>query len=250
MLISYKKKQLKSIKNNIQKQVSLSGNEIHVWQIDIESQIQNLKSFWPYLSNIEQSRANNFRFEIHKNKYIIRTGILRILLSNYMTCQPNEIEFKIGESGKPKLTNSNLAFNLSHSKNKAIIAFAINLQLGVDIEYIDEKIEAKQIATHFFSTKEIEQLYALNDVNVVDGFFNIWTKKEAFIKAIGTGLTYPLDSFDVNLDVIEKNALTHVGTSFAKAKKWNLFSIKTFKNYKAALAYKGKAKEVQYFNYS
>jgi 4'-phosphopantetheinyl transferase len=241
---------LKSIKNNIQKQVSLSGNEIHVWQIDLETQIHNSKAYWSYLSNFERSRANNFRFEIHKNKYIIRTGILRILLSNYLMCQPNEIKFEIGDFGKPKLTNSDLAFNLSHSKNKAIIAIALDLQLGIDIEYIDEKKEAKQIAKNFFSNEEINQLYTLEDVKLADGFFNIWTKKEAFIKAIGTGLTYPLDSFDVNLDVIEKNALTHVGTSFAKAKKWNLFSIKTFKNYKAALAYKGKAKEIHYFNYS
>jgi 4'-phosphopantetheinyl transferase len=238
------------IKNHSLKCLKLSGNEIHVWQIDLETQIHNSKAYWSYLSNFEKSRANKFRFEIHKNNYIIRTGILRILLSNYIMCQPNEIEFKIGEFGKPKLTNSELAFNLSHSKSKAIIAFAINPQLGIDIEYIDEKIEAKQIAKNYFSAEDRTQLYALSDEKLANGFFNIWTKKEAFIKAIGTGLTYPLDAFDASLDVFEKKALARLGTSFTEAKKWNLFSIQTFNDFKSALAYKGKAKEVQYFNYS
>ena len=229
------------IKNHSLKCLKLSENEIHVWQIDIESQLQYLETYWSHLSNLEQSRASKFRFEIHKNKYIIRTGILRILLSNYRMCQPNEIEFKIGEFGKPKLTNSDLAFNLSHSKNKAIIAIAINLQLGIDIEYIDEKIKAKEIAGNFFSNEEIKQLCALEDVKLADGFFNIWTKKEAFIKAIGTGLTYPLDAFDVSLDNSEQKALTRLDNSFTEAQKWNLFSIKTFNNFKGALAYIGNA---------
>jgi 4'-phosphopantetheinyl transferase len=241
---------LKSIKNHNLKQLIISENEIHIWQIDIETQLQYLHTYWSYLSNIEQSRASKFRFEIHKNKYIVRTAVLRILLSNYMRCQPKEIEFKIGEFGKPKLNNSNLGFNLSHSKNKAIIAISKHLQLGVDIEYIDEKIEAKQIANHYFSVEDRKQLYALNDEKLADGFFNIWTKKEAFIKAIGTGLTYPLDSFDVNLDILEKNALTRLENSFAEAKEWNLFSIETFNDFKSALAYNGKTKEIQYFNYN
>jgi 4'-phosphopantetheinyl transferase len=167
-----------------------------------------------------------------------------------MRCQPNEIEFKLGEFGKPKLTNSNLDFNLSHSKNKAIIAISKHLQLGIDIEYIDENIKAKEIAKNFFSNEEIKQLYALKDENLADGFFAIWSKKEAFIKAIGTGLTFPLESFDVSLAISEKKALTRLNNSFAEAKEWNLFSIETFKNFKAAIAYKGKAKEIHYFNYT
>jgi 4'-phosphopantetheinyl transferase len=229
--------------------IKLLENDIHVWQIDLETQLQYLETYWSHLSNLEQSRASKFRFEIHKNNYIIRTGILRILLSNYMRCQPDEMEFEIEEFGKPKLTNSDLEFNLSHSKNKAIIAIAIDVQLGIDIEYIDEKIKAKEIAGNFFSNEEIKQLCALEDVKLADGFFNIWTKKEAFIKAIGTGLTYPLDAFDVSLDNSEQKALTRLDNSFTEAQKWNLFSIKTFNNFKGALAYIGNAKEIQYFNY-
>lgn len=240
---------MKSIKNHIPTKLKLSENEIHIWLVDLETQLQNLKAYWSYLSKIEQSRAIKFRFESHKNNYIIRTGILRILLSNHLMCQPNEIEFEVGEFGKPKLNNSTLTFNLSHSKSKALIALTQNIEIGIDLEYIDASIDAKTIAIHFFSNDEMKQLYTLNNENLADEFFNIWSKKEAFIKAIGTGLTYPLDAFDVSLDTLEKKALTRIKNSTKEAQKWNLFSIKTFNNYAGAIAYKGKAKQIHYYNF-
>jgi 4'-phosphopantetheinyl transferase len=239
---------LKSINNHILKDVKLSKNEIHVWQIDIETQLQNLKTYCSYLSNTEEDRASKFRFESHKNNYIIRTGILRLLLANYMTCQPNEIEFKLGKFGKPELENSKQKFNLSHSKNKSLIAISQNKEIGIDIEFIDASIEAKTIATHFFSKDEIKQLYTLNDEKLAQGFFNIWTKKEAFIKAVGTGLTYPLDAFDVSLNTLKKKALIRIKSSTKEAQKWNLFSIKTFNDYAGAIAYKGTEKQIHYYN--
>ncbi len=222
---------------NMRSDFQLNSKQVDLWLIDLNVPIEER---WPLLLDaIEQKRAGQFKFVRDKNHFMVSHAILRILLSNYLLCAPDKITFEYNEHGKPFLNNP-LQFNLSHSKDYAVVAITLNDPIGVDIEYQQPVDRMDAIVHRFFSAKEIQAYNALSDDQKVSGFYNAWTRKEAFVKAIGKGIFYALDHFDVTLDQPAKI----LSIKDQEASAWQLQAFDTAPHYAAAVAWKGGKKRL------
>ncbi|MCP5095774.1 MAG: 4'-phosphopantetheinyl transferase superfamily protein [Chloroflexi bacterium] len=201
---------------------------VHAWAISLDRTAEMRDNLWPLLAADEQKRALRFYFDQHRFHFIVARGLLRTILANYLHTAPQTIQFIYGEHGKPELTPSfkengnQLEFNLSHSKGMALIGVSWNRPLGIDIESVRPLDDGKDIARRFFSKWEYEQFTAVPLSQQPKAFFNCWTRKEAYIKAIGDGLFCPLDSFDVTLTPGTAAKLLRVHGSTKKAALWQL----------------------------
>jgi 4'-phosphopantetheinyl transferase len=155
------------------------------------------------LSEDERKRASRFVFDRDKRRFVVARAGLRKLLAHQLRLDPSSVELKYSSTGKPALGDqsaiADLRFNVSHSEDVAVFAFALGRDIGIDVEFVRAIPDADGIAARFFSLRENEAYFALDARDRPQGFFNCWTRKEAFIKAIGDGLSHPLDRFDVSL---------------------------------------------------
>jgi 4'-phosphopantetheinyl transferase len=182
---------------------TLGNNEVHVWLAHISTANANLASLRATLSADELSRAAKFHFAEHRERWQTTRGVLRQLLARYLKEPATEIAFDHGAQGKPKLkhpANSNLHFNTSHSGEYAVFAFTHAGEVGVDIECIRNEIPRRDdIVRRYFAPGEQRQWFSLPEPERARAFFKLWTRKEAFVKARGTGLFSGLDKFEVSL---------------------------------------------------
>jgi len=152
------------------------------------------------LSESERQRASRFTFERDRRRFIAARATLRRLLAARLGVHPEDVELVYGRHGKPALggrfANSELRFNVSHCDDLAVYAFVRCREVGVDVEAVRWFADADDVAARFFSKSENKAYAALDSLDKPSGFFNCWTRKEAFIKAIGDGLNHPLQSFD------------------------------------------------------
>jgi len=220
----------------------LAKDEIHIWCAALDKLVYRFKKYFQTLSLEERIRAKRFYFERDRKRFIIRRGILRTILGFYLNVDPSRIEFRYGENGKPALADTyskgTIRFNLSHSNGFVIFAFDRDNEIGVDIEEIRDIYEMDHISQRFFSETEDAVFRTLPENKKKKAFFNCWTRKEAFIKAIGDGLSLPLDKFDVSLAPGEPSRLLRIE---GYSKELSLRSIESFipaPNYVAALAIK------------
>ncbi len=212
-------------------------NEISVFAFDLPSGKKCLREFESFLSNEEIERANRFHFSKDKNNFIVSHGILRLILSWYLNVKPTDIIFIFNKYGKPYLYNSkNIKFNISHSKNKLLMGFSNGIHVGIDIEFMNVVFAKGDIAKNYFSPDEVKKLKTLSAKNIVEGFYNCWTRKEAFIKGVGMGLSIPLDSFDVELLPGRQPTIIDVRFDESEKGKWELFNLDIYENYRSALA--------------
>lgn len=221
----------------------------HVWKVDLNNKVLENQCF-KLLSEDERGRASKFRFEKDRSHFIIARGVLRQILGQYLSENPATLTFEYGKNGKPFLPKNTLQFNLSHAGGIALIALTKNHNIGIDIEVINKKVEVEKIAKHFFAQGEIDRLMSLSEAQRHEAFFNCWTRKEAFIKATGDGLSFPLDQFEVTLKPDEKAQLLATHFDGKEREKWSLFDIDADEGYKAALAVRGMIKEIKYFLFS
>ena len=184
------------------KNLILPDNVVHVWKATLNPPAWQIPALRNTLSPDELSRAERFRFEKHRLHYIVGRGILRTILGNYLHTAPNQLDFDYTQYGKPFLGNNfqehGLKFNLAHSGTMALYGFVNGRELGIDIEQMRPNVDHAEIARRFFSSGEIATLNTLPPTDQRQGFFDCWTRKEAYIKAHGQGLSLPLDSFDVS----------------------------------------------------
>lgn len=182
----------------------LPEGEVHIWRATFASTTTRIQYLLSTFSNDERQRAGRFRHEQDRRRFITGRGLLREILGRYLKVVPEQIQFQYGAQGKPYLqTSANIAntaiqFNLAHSHNLILYAFAKGMNIGIDLEYIDPTINLEQLTRHFFSEKEIQILQALAQKQKREMFFKFWTQKEAYLKAIGQGLAYPLKALDVS----------------------------------------------------
>ena len=206
----------------------LASDEVHAWAIALDRPASFRNNLWRVLAPDEQERAQRFYFDHHRFHYIVAHGLLRTILANYLQEAPQSINFAYGEHGKPELApafkqNGNqLEFNLSHSNGMALLGVSWNRPVGIDIEAIRLLDDGKEIARRFFSKWEYEQFTAVSPSQQLQAFFNCWTRKEAYIKAIGDGLSCPLDSFDVTLTPGKPAKLLRVHGNSSQAAQWQL----------------------------
>ena len=223
----------------------LKNNQIHVWLIHINSMQKYLNNYELILSNEEISRAKRYYFEKDQFSFIIRRGVLKFLLSYYLNIS-TEFDFEFNEYKKPYLkTKRPFEFNVSHSKEYALIAVTFGKPVGIDIEYINEDIDRLQIAQRFFSKQESDRLLALPEELQLGAFYNCWTRKEAYIKALGRGLYKSLDKFQVSIETGKPAQLLKDDEN--SISDWSLTDISLNKQYKGALATENKNFQTHYY---
>ena len=222
--------------------LALAPKEIHVWRANLDCSAEILDEFRSYLSPDELEKAASFYFEAHRNHYAASRGILRKLLSGYLGKSPAEFAFSYSNFGKPSLANT-LRFNLSHSHGLALYAFCPQHELGIDLEKIRPELAGPEIAERFFSTPEAEAVKASGS----EAFFRCWTRKEAFVKAHGTGLSLPLNKFTV--DIGDNARLLSVEFDPSEMGRWSLYSINPGADYEGALAVEGSNHALRFWNY-
>jgi len=229
----------------------VSEEEVHVWRADLEVDENLQNSFLKLLSPDEKIRAGKFRFAKDRRNFIVARGILRSLIGKYLEINPAEIPFRYSEFGKPGIANHNLLeFNISHSQNIALFAFTKKFNIGVDVEFVNPNIEVKDIATKFFSANEIMNLLALSEQEQILAFFNCWTRKEAFIKAVGEGLSFPLDKFEVSLEPDKPAKLLATDWEPKAVSKWSVYSMSPGANFVGSLVIEGLVENVKFWNWN
>jgi 4'-phosphopantetheinyl transferase len=187
------------------------------------------------LSRDEQERMARFRFETDRDNFLFYRSMLRVLLASYLGTPPAELCFAYSAHGKPGLAASSghLEFNLSHSHGIVLFAFSQGRRVGVDVEYVRRDLNVREIAGRFFSTTENCALTQCDDM--YDAFFHCWTRKEAFVKARGGGLSCPLDSFDVSVAPEDEAVSLTTRPDAAESRSWQLWSLSSFPGYAAAV---------------
>ena len=220
--------------------LTLTSRDVHVWRASLTVSETRLADFDAILAEDERARAARFRNPLHGAHYTVGRGVLRMLLGRYLRRQPPDIHFAYSEYGKPFIQGgAALRFNLSHSQELALYAFTLQREIGIDIEYLRAVSSRDQIAEQFFSPNEIKVLRGLPAAQQDTGFFNCWTRKEAYIKAHGEGLSLPLHQFDVTLAPGDPAVLLETRVALDRADRWTLQALLPGGNYVAALAVEG-----------
>jgi 4'-phosphopantetheinyl transferase len=229
--------------------LNLQPHQVDVWRIWLDLPPASVKHLKSTLSADESQRAARFRFATDRDRYIVAHGSLRNILSEYLGPEPNQLQFSANEHGKPALEDHILDFNLSHSGDYALVAVTGGSKVGVDVELIRSDMEYEKIAERFFSPNEVIELRALPSEQKVRGFFNCWTRKEAYIKAHGLGLSLPLGSFDVSLTPNEPALLRATRPNPEEAARWTLVSLDVSSGYAGALAAEGKGLSFRFWDW-
>jgi 4'-phosphopantetheinyl transferase len=230
--------------------VSMVEGEVHVWRAGLARPAREVAGHLAVLSPEERRRAESFYFERDRTHFIVARGVLRRILGLYQNCRPEEVGFEYGPQGKPSLRPGTqgapaLRFNVSHSRELAVYACAIDRDLGIDVEYMREDFASEEIARRFFSAREVTALRSLPHTERTHAFFNCWTRKEAYIKATGKGLSQPLDSFAVSLAPGTPPALYWVEGDTSEAGRWSFRDLKADEGYAAVVAAEGTGWELK-----
>lgn len=225
--------------------LELPAGEIHVWKVDLNPAPQRVEQLGRLLAADEWERANRFRFDRHRRQYVVGRGALRTLLGAYVGLPPQGVRFSYGPRGKPFLAPvqegqagqaDGLQFNLSNSDEMALVGFVRGPEIGVDLEFMKPMTDLEQIAERFFSVPERDVLRNLPAAQKPEGFFNCWTRKEAYLKAVGEGLAVPLDSFDVTLAPGEPARMLAVEGDAERATRWFYHHLRPARDYIGAVA--------------
>lgn len=225
--------------------LALPADEVHVWRIRLDAAPDCIKHYYDFLSSDEKGRAARYHFQKDREQYIVARGVLRTILSRYLDMAPDEIRFSYSSNGKPALKNSQGAdlinFNMSHSHTLALVGVTRDRKIGIDVERIQNDFSCQEIAGRMFSPQESKTLAELPDDMRHEAFFNCWTRKEAYIKARGLGLSYPLHQFEVSLIPGEPARLIRsTEDSLFDTTPWALQELEPGPGYVGALAVEGK----------
>ena len=231
---------------------TLSDEQVHVWRACLRSSAESIARYRGILSSDENERADRYQFETDRNHSVIRRGILRSLLGDYLGVAPSLLQFSYGSYGKPALVTSTgasppLSFNLSHSAETALYAFAAGRAVGIDVERVRPSVDIESIAERFFSPAEAGVFRSLAVSCRLEAFFNWWTRKEAFSKAIDLGLSLELSRFDVSLRPGEPARLLRTEYGEAETRQWSLHSIDLGPELAATLAVRSVQPEISYY---
>lgn len=229
--------------------LDLQPHQVDVWRIALDLPTASVKRLESHLSADESQRAARFHFPADREHYITAHGCLRDVLARYLNCAPGQMDFSVNDHGKPALDGHKLEFNLSHSGDFALIAVTRERKVGVDVERIRSGLELESIANRYFSLGEVTELMALPLDQREPAFFNCWTRKEAYIKAQGLGLSLPLDSFDVSLAPHEPVILRAVCPDAQVASHWTLVSLDVDSIYAAALAVEDRDLQIRFWDW-
>lgn len=217
----------------------LGADEAHVWRASLDQAADTITNLAHLLSQDEYQKAMRYYRPVDRDRFIVGRGVLRKLISAYLALPPDQLRFTYNEYGKPSVSddqnNRALNFNLSHSAELILYAVTRGRDVGIDIEHIREDFATLEIAEHCFSKDEVAALKSLSADQRTMGFFNCWSRKEAFIKAKGMGVSYPLDRFTVSLAPGEPPALLKVDDDKREVARWKMYELNPGAGYAAAM---------------
>ncbi len=219
---------------------------VAVWRVPMETHVPLAAEEWSTLSADERSRAERFKFDEPRIRLVRCRRALRFIMARWLNSDPAAIAFDYGEYGKPRLSTSSpaLTFNVSHSHDWAVIAVTASGDLGADVERCDPRTSWPGLARRFYSQREVDTLFALAPELQLAAFYQIWTGKEAFIKAIGRGLSFSLNSFSVQGDPNQPRALLAVDEPEFASTAWQMADIAPAAEYAATVMWNGPARTV------
>ncbi|MEQ9620111.1 MAG: 4'-phosphopantetheinyl transferase superfamily protein [Deltaproteobacteria bacterium] len=227
--------------------------EVHLWICRFQSEANATEECYEeIISADERKRADRFRFNEERSKFIQARGVLRTVLGKYLNLRPNELVFDYNKYGKPglqaRINPRNVKFNLSHSRSLAIYAVTKDREVGVDVEYLRDVKRADKIIERFFSQHEREFYGSRPSAIKKLAFFQLWTRKEAYTKAMGAGISLPRDDYTLSLIPGDSSYRNNRSPVTGNNRKWSLYDIEIDENYKAALAVEGEGHDIRYFS--
>jgi 4'-phosphopantetheinyl transferase len=204
----------------------LADGEVVVWAASLAVDKSRLETLRSSLSTDEIERASRFRFARDRHRFVAGRSFLRRILADYTGDRAEALRFSYGPYGKPRLAErQGIQFNVSHSEDRMLVAVSANITVGVDVEVLNSKHADELVAERFFSAREVQDLRSLPSSEWSRSFLTCWTRKEAFIKARGEGLSLPLQDFDVTLAPGVSPALVRTAWSATEPAEWLLFDI-------------------------
>jgi 4'-phosphopantetheinyl transferase len=227
----------------------LGADEAHAWLVANLSSAEPAKELRGCLAPEERAAERRFHRQRDRDRFAACRGILRRLAGCYLACAPSRIRIVADEFGKPEICGGGLQVNVSHSHGLALLGFCREQPVGIDVESMDPAVELDRLAEQVFSGHELRRFRALPEQERLQGFYNGWTRKEAFIKATGRGLDFPLAAFDVSLEPGAPAQLLRLEGSRRKAAGWCLYDLPAVPGFAAALVIRGARRRLTCFNY-
>jgi 4'-phosphopantetheinyl transferase len=216
------------------------AQQVHIWAVWLDASPPIRAAYQKTLSAPELERASRFHFEEHRNRYIVAHGWLRQLLAAYLGLPAAALDFDHATKGKPALAGpvkaSELQFNLAHSDNLSLVAVTHRIPVGIDVERVRPLDDAEQLVARFFSKQETSRFRSLPAAQKSAAFFNLWTRKEAWLKATGEGITHLLGQVEVSFLAGEPARLLSLPSHFPDASNWSLGDLNPAPGFAAAFA--------------
>lgn len=230
--------------------VQLGKKEIHIWKIDCLQFEYYVDHFYQILDSEETEKAEKFYFTVDKMDYILYHGACRLILSQYLEVSPEKIRFQTDAYGKPiiQYPSGHLHFNLTHSERLGMIAVA-HRKVGIDIERIDLKLDYSNLTSHLMSPLEEKNFQALHTNQKIRAFYTCWTRKEAYVKAIGKGLSYPITQVTVSLHRSEPVILEDK-VNPSEPQKWEICHLTCPSDYQGSLVYERGEADLSYYDFT
>ncbi len=220
----------------------LSDRDVHVWSTNLDRSPTQIDEFRQFLTTQECQRAAKFINPTHGDRWIVARGYLRQILSQYLDRTPAQIVLTYSQHGKPAIEDTQIQFNLSHSRDRAVYAISAKSPVGIDIEYI-HPLPAADLVDRFFSPAEQGIFHRLPLDRQQAAFFHAWVQKEAYLKACATGLSTPLDQIEVSIDPDTPAAII----SAPVAGIWQIYKLDISPEYASAIVVGGDFDKIQYF---
>ena len=220
--------------------VALAALRVRIWKVDLAQPVDDVRRCETLLSSDERQRASAFRVEHAKRAFVLARWALRTIASQYLQVPPNTVDFVYGEYGKPALSparhQSDLQFNVSHSGDLSMLAFCHGRRVGIDVEQIRTVPEAESIAARYFAPAECALLTSTPGHRYQETFFQIWTRKEAALKATGDGITHGLNTPDVSESLSASGPRSAACQAAHAGAEWIITDVQTEPTYAAAVA--------------
>lgn len=231
--------------------IRLAGDDVHVWQASLDRAPEEVERLAATLMDDERARADRFRFDRDRRRFVVSRGVLRAILGHYLDGPPGRVRLAYGPHGKPALaaspSSSGLRFNLSHADELALYVVARDREVGIDVECVAAAPPTGM--TRFLSPREAAALHALPSSQQAAAFCAGWVRKEAYVKAKGVGLGLPLDRFDASLDPDQAIVLLRVDDDPEEGQRWSLWSVNPGPGYAAAVCVEGRDARLSYWRW-
>lgn len=227
--------------------MSLAPGEVQVWHFILDVDADNEAALARVLDDEERHRAERFRFAEHRRRFVVRRGLLRLVLSQYAGTRPETLRFARTAIDKPALAwpdGNTLKFSASSSGGLGAVVVTRDREVGLDIEQVRPNGDHDLIASHEFSAEESDWLCRLPEAKRLAAFYQLWTCKEAYLKGKGVGLTTPLNDFAISLSR-EPPRLAWSKLDSSDPERWSLQPLSIEPGFVACLAMEGECRAVQ-----